>query len=286
MATRLISSPRYQAALQGGVAARVAALLRRSGRLLRLRRGAPDRAEASEDAQDRGHRHPRHTAAAMRGACRHRQPVRPPVPNRLRRSSAQPEAFSISPSADLPNWAISCNYSVTAPAVKRGAIARCRARVREEPTTSPRCCKRQGVHRGRRHDAGAGGPAPAQALHRKSPLSLYRALRSLNPSPYMYFYDMGDFQIVGASPGNSGAPGACRPKVDKVTIRPLAGTRAARRHARAGQGARSRTRQSDPKERAEHVMLIDLARNDIGRIAKTGSVKVTEAFHGGALQRT
>ncbi len=110
----------------------------------------------------------------------------------------------------------------------------------------------------------------------ESPLSLYRALRSLNPSPYMYFYDMGDFQIVGASPEilvrhEHSTDG------DKVTIRPLAGTRP--RGATPDQdGALEAELKADPKERAEHLMLIDLARNDIGRIAKTGSVRVTEAF--------
>jgi anthranilate synthase component 1 len=109
-----------------------------------------------------------------------------------------------------------------------------------------------------------------------SPLSLYRALRTLNPSPYMYFYDMGSFQIVGASPEilvrhEHVAEG------EKVTIRPLAGTR-----PRGATPELDRSNEAellaDPKERAEHVMLIDLARNDIGRIAQTGSVKVTEAF--------
>ena len=110
----------------------------------------------------------------------------------------------------------------------------------------------------------------------EAPLSLYRALRSLNPSPYMYFYDMGDFQIVGASPEilvrqEATAEGA------KVTIRPLAGTRP--RGATPEQDKALEVElKTDPKERAEHVMLIDLARNDIGRIAKTGSVKVTDAF--------
>ena len=111
----------------------------------------------------------------------------------------------------------------------------------------------------------------------ESPLSLYRALRSLNPQPYMYFYHFGDFHVVGASPEilvrqeqtPEGAEGHHPP---------------AGRHAAARGARRSRTRPleqeliDDPKERAEHVMLIDLARNDIGRIAKTGTVKVTEAF--------
>ena len=110
----------------------------------------------------------------------------------------------------------------------------------------------------------------------ESPLSLYRALRSLNPSPYMFFYDFGDFQVVGASPEIL-VRQEHTPEGDKVTIRPLAGTRP--RGATPQQDkALEAELVSDPKERAEHLMLIDLARNDIGRIAKTGSVKVTEAF--------
>ncbi|MEO7057100.1 MAG: anthranilate synthase component I [Caldimonas sp.] len=109
-----------------------------------------------------------------------------------------------------------------------------------------------------------------------SPLSLYRALRSLNPSPYMYFYEMGDFQIVGASPEilvrREATEGG-----DKVTIRPLAGTRP--RGATPDRDRALETELSaDPKERAEHLMLIDLARNDIGRLARTGSVAVTDSF--------
>ena len=110
----------------------------------------------------------------------------------------------------------------------------------------------------------------------ESPLSLYRALRSLNPSPYMYFYDMGDFQIVGASPEIL-VRQEHTPAGAKVTIRPLAGTRP--RGATPEQDkALEAELSADPKERAEHLMLIDLARNDIGRIAQTGSVKVTDAF--------
>ena len=120
----------------------------------------------------------------------------------------------------------------------------------------------------------------------ESPLSLYRALRSLNPSPYMYYYHMGDFHVVGASPeilvrlehnspasGLAAEGGAGR----KVTIRPLAGTRPRGATPELDKAAEEEL-VKDPKERAEHVMLIDLARNDIGRIAQTGSVKVTDAF--------
>ena len=114
-----------------------------------------------------------------------------------------------------------------------------------------------------------------------APLSLYRALRSLNPSPYMYFYNFGDMQIVGASPEilvrNEEVPAAdpAAASARKVTIRPLAGTRP--RGATPESDAQlAKELLADPKEIAEHVMLIDLARNDIGRIAETGSVRVTD----------
>ncbi|KAF1024096.1 MAG: Anthranilate synthase component 1 [Paracidovorax wautersii] len=114
----------------------------------------------------------------------------------------------------------------------------------------------------------------------ESPLSLYRALRSLNPSPYMYYYHFGDFQVVGASPEilvrqeSTTFNGQAE---QQITIRPLAGTRPRGNTPEADKAAEAELL-ADPKERAEHVMLIDLARNDIGRIAKTGSVQVTEAF--------
>jgi anthranilate synthase component 1 len=111
-----------------------------------------------------------------------------------------------------------------------------------------------------------------------SALSLYRALRGLNPSPYMYFYDMGDFQIAGASPEIlvrqdevAGEPQGCT----RVTIRPIAGTRP-RGKTPAQDLALEQELRADPKECAEHLMLIDLARNDVGRIAQTGTVKVNE----------
>jgi len=110
----------------------------------------------------------------------------------------------------------------------------------------------------------------------ESPLSLYRALRSLNPSPYMYYYHFGDFHVVGASPEIL----VRQERTDegqKITIRPLAGTRPRGATPEKDKAAEVEL-VNDPKERAEHVMLIDLARNDIGRISKTGSVKVTEAF--------
>ena len=103
-----------------------------------------------------------------------------------------------------------------------------------------------------------------------SPLSLYRALRSINPSPYMFYYDMGDHHVVGSSPEI-----LARLEGDTVTVRPIAGTR-----------PRGKTPQkdtelanellTDPKELAEHLMLIDLGRNDIGRVAERGTVKLTD----------
>jgi len=117
----------------------------------------------------------------------------------------------------------------------------------------------------------------------ESPLSLYRALRSLNPSPYMYFYNFtgateegGDFHVVGASPEIL-VRQEQTPEGQKVTIRPLAGTRPRGTSPEVDKAVEHELL-ADAKERAEHVMLIDLARNDIGRIAKTGTVKVTEAF--------
>ena len=115
-----------------------------------------------------------------------------------------------------------------------------------------------------------------QKRYTESPLSLYRALRSLNPSPYMYYYHFGDFQVVGASPEIL-VRQELTEEGTKVTIRPLAGTRPRGATPEKDKAAEVEL-VNDPKERAEHVMLIDLARNDIGRIAKTGTVKVTEAF--------
>ncbi|MFA7665713.1 MAG: anthranilate synthase component I [Burkholderiaceae bacterium] len=109
---------------------------------------------------------------------------------------------------------------------------------------------------------------------RDSPLTLYRALRSINPSPYMYFYNLGGFHIVGASPEIL-VRQERHPDGDRVTIRPLAGTRK-RGGTPAEDEALANELLADPKEIAEHVMLIDLARNDIGRIAETGTVRVTE----------
>ena len=103
-----------------------------------------------------------------------------------------------------------------------------------------------------------------------SPLSLYRALRSLNPSPYMFYYDFGDLHVVGASPEI-----LVRKEGDTVTLRPIAGTRA-RGATRDADDALAAEMLADPKEIAEHVMLLDLGRNDVGRVASIGTVQVTE----------
>ncbi len=102
------------------------------------------------------------------------------------------------------------------------------------------------------------------------PIDLYRALRSLNPSPYMYFMDLDDFQIVSSSPEI-----LARVEDGVITNRPLAGTRR-RGHTEEEDRAMEAELLADPKEIAEHLMLIDLGRNDVGRVAATGSVEVTE----------
>jgi anthranilate synthase component 1 len=103
-------------------------------------------------------------------------------------------------------------------------------------------------------------------------LSLYRALRRLNPSPFLFHLDFGDFAVVGSSPVIRG-----RVRGDTVTIRPIAGTRP-RGATPAEDKALADELLADPKERAEHLMLLDLGRNDVGRVAKIGSVRVTESF--------
>jgi len=105
-----------------------------------------------------------------------------------------------------------------------------------------------------------------------TPLDLYRALRSLNPSPYMYYLDLGEFHVVGSSPEI-----LVHLEDGTITVRPIAGTR-----PRGATDEEDRALEAellaDPKERAEHLMLIDLGRNDVGRVAVTGSVRVTETM--------
>ena len=102
------------------------------------------------------------------------------------------------------------------------------------------------------------------------PLDLYRALRSLNPSPYMHFMNLDDFHIVGSSPEI-----LVRLEEGEITVRPIAGTRK-RGHDKAKDLAMEKELLSDPKELAEHLMLIDLGRNDAGRVSQIGTVKLTD----------
>ncbi|PZP60801.1 MAG: anthranilate synthase component I [Pseudoxanthomonas spadix] len=116
---------------------------------------------------------------------------------------------------------------------------------------------------------------PSQRLRvpfRARPVDVYRALRALNPSPYMYFIDVGGTQVVGSSPEI-----LARLQGDTVTVRPIAGTRR-RGHTPEEDAAMEAELLADPKERAEHVMLIDLGRNDVGRVAEPGTVEVGEQF--------
>jgi len=116
---------------------------------------------------------------------------------------------------------------------------------------------------------------PSQRFHRPfalPPFALYRALRRLNPSPFLYYLSMPGFQIAGSSPEV-----LVRLRGGKVTIRPIAGTRP-RGATPEEDKALAEELLADPKERAEHLMLVDLGRNDVGRVAKTGAVKVTDSF--------
>jgi anthranilate synthase component 1 len=116
---------------------------------------------------------------------------------------------------------------------------------------------------------------PSQRFRRPfalPPFSLYRALRRLNPSPYLYYLAMPGFQIVGSSPEV-----LVRLRGGKVTIRPIAGTRP-RGKTPEEDAALADELMADPKERAEHLMLVDLGRNDVGRVSRSGAVAVTDSF--------
>ena len=174
----------------------------------------------------------------------------------------------------LAELADKLKYSVTAPAVKRGPAHGVEREFAKDDYIAAVLKAKDYIAAGDMMQVQVG--QRLRKRYTESPLSLYRALRSLNPSPYMYFYDMGEFQIVGASPEIL-VRQEHTPQGDKVTIRPLAGTRPRGATPEQDQALEAELK-ADPKERAEHLMLIDLARNDIGRIAKTGTVKVTESF--------
>jgi anthranilate synthase component 1 len=186
---------------------------------------------------------------------------------------AQPEAY-FNGKRRLSELGDKLKYSVTAPPVKRGPSYAVEREFSKADYLAAVAVAKEYIAAGDMMQVQVG--QRLQKRYTESPLSLYRALRSLNPSPYMYFYDMGEFQIVGASPEIL-VRQEHTPEGDKVTIRPLAGTRPRGATPELDKALEAEL-SSDPKERAEHLMLIDLARNDIGRIARTGSVKVTEAF--------
>jgi anthranilate synthase component I len=185
----------------------------------------------------------------------------------------QPEAYTRAKKR-LRELTDKLKYSVAAPVVKRGdSFAVEREFAKDDYLKAVAEAKEQ---------IAAGEFMQVQIGQRISkrftadPLSLYRSLRSLNPSPYMYFYNLGEFHIVGASPEIL-VRQEHTPEGQKVTLRPIAGTRP-RGSTTELDLALEQELLNDPKERAEHVMLIDLARNDIGRIAKIGTVKVTESY--------
>jgi anthranilate synthase component I len=186
---------------------------------------------------------------------------------------SQPEAY-FRGKRRLAELTDKLRYSVSAPAVKRGAAHAVERELGKEQFQAAVLKAKEYIAAGDVMQVVIG--QRLRKRYTESPLSLYRALRSLNPSPYMYFYDMGSFQIVGASPEIL-VREESTPQGQKATVRPLAGTRPRGATPEADKAAESELL-ADPKERAEHVMLIDLARNDLGRIAKTGSVQVTEAF--------
>ena len=102
------------------------------------------------------------------------------------------------------------------------------------------------------------------------PINFYRELRELNPSPYMYYLNMGDYYIVGSSPEI-----LVRLEDDQITVRPIAGTRP-RGKTKSQDSILEKELKNDPKELSEHLMLIDLGRNDAGKVSKIGTIKLTD----------
>jgi anthranilate synthase component I len=187
---------------------------------------------------------------------------------------AQPEAW-FTAKRRLAELTDKLRYSVTAPPVKRGPSYPVEREFAKADYLAA-VAARQGVHRRRRHDAGADRPAPEEALHREPAVAVPRAALA-EPVALHVLLRHGRLPDRRRVSPEILVRQEATPEGAKVTIRPLAGTRP--RGATPEQDkALEAELKADPKERAEHLMLIDLARNDIGRIAKTGSVKVTEAF--------
>jgi len=190
---------------------------------------------------------------------------------------AQPESYARA-KRRLTALTDKLRYSVSAPAVRRGPSHAVEREFAQADYLAAVARAKDYIAAGDMMQVQIG--QRLKKRYTESPLALYRALRSLNPSPYMYYYEMGEFQIVGASPEilvRQERVHDGEREIEKVTIRPLAGTRP-RGATPERDLALEAELSADPKERAEHLMLIDLARNDIGRIARVGSVKVSDAF--------
>ena len=267
-AIRSLSSRDFMRRFRAAPRAGAAALLRRARRLFRLRHGAPHRDRVSPHRAPpapAARRRSRHAAAADRGARGRRQPRRQDLADRLRRPGD-----GRTPTATRSERLQALRRKLRAPVDdsvpdRDRTSATARKRDRAPRRTRPRCARAQGIHRRRRHHAGRAVAADGACRSRRRRCRSYRALRSLNPSPYMFYYDFGDFHVVGASPeilvrkeGDGGHAAADRRHA------------AARRHARGGRALAAELL-ADPKEIAEHVMLLDLGRNDVGRVAAIGT---------------
>ena len=156
------------------------------------------------------------------------------------------------------------------PAARARAARRAAARrlaLRRRPIPGRRA-PHQGVHRRRRH-LSDGALAPARGARRRTRSSTYRYLRALNPAPYLYYLHCDDIHVIGSSPEI-----LVRVEDGEVTLRPIAGTRP-RGATPEEDAALAAELAADPKERAEHLMLVDLGRNDVGRVARFGTVRLT-----------
>ena len=193
--------------------------------------------------------------------------VTPVWPARGARRRAPP---TISPASAWPTWS-----PISIAACRTAATGAAPARCPRRPPTSPASAITRWSSRPRSTSARATSsrscPRSASRLpFDLPPFALYRALRRLNPSPFLFFLDFDGFALVGSSPEI-----LVRLRDGTVVIRPIAGTR--RRGAtRAEDAALAAEMLADPKELAEHLMLLDLGRNDVGRVAEIGSVRVTE----------
>ena len=182
---------------------------------------------------------------------------------------AQPESFH-NAKRRLAELGDKLKYSVTAPAVKRGAAHDVEREFGKEAYVAAVLRAKEYIAAG---DAFQIVPSQRFSVpFALPPFALYRALRRINPAPFLFFLNFENFAIVGSSPEI-----LVRLRDDIVTIRPLAGTRR-RGETVEEDRALEADLLADPKERAEHLMLLDLGRNDVGRVAEIGTVKVTESF--------